>query len=289
MTNNANEGHRGRLRQKYLDFGLKKLTEAEILELLLTFGTPRRDCKRTARGMLENFGTLRDVFEADPKELAKIEGAGPNNILAVKLINDIAGLFLERRLVERSFLFNSDQIMTYLRHAMENLPREVFKVIFLDNSNAVICVEDLSEGTITAAYIDSSVLLEKAVHHRSRSVVFAHNHPGGKVVPSREDLIVTRKLVHVLHLAGKQVLEHLIVGRGGDFFSFRDQGLITIYENEIREDYKLPPRPTGGFLRASDPLTFNEIKRKKSKAPKTAAKEHEVPDRDASGAKPYKS
>ena len=256
------EGHRERLRQKYVDFGLKKLTEAEILELLLTFGTPRRDCKQTARDMLAKFGTLRDVFEADPKLLAEVNGAGPNNILAVKIINDIAGMFLERRLLERPILLGSEQIMAYLRQTMENLPREVFKVIFLDNGNVVISVDELSEGTVTAAYIHTRTFLEKAIKYNSAYMVLVHNHPSGKVIPSDDDQKLTRKLVHVAYMAEMLVLEHLIIGRGGEYFSFRDKGLISIYESEVRETYKTQPLASGGLLHDTLPVTYKDVKLK---------------------------
>ncbi len=256
------EGHRGRLRQKYLEGGLQQLTEAEILELLLTFGTPRRDCKLTARAMLARFGTLRDVFEAEAELLAQVEGAGPNNILAVKLINDIAGLFLERRLVERTMLLGSEQIMTYLRHSMENLPREVFKVIFLDNGNAVISIDEMSEGTVTAAHLHPRTFVEKAIKYNSTYMVLVHNHPSGRVVPSEDDQRLTRKLVHVAYMSEMLVLEHLIIGRGGEFFSFRDNGLISIYESEIRETYKTQPLASGGLLHESLPVTYKDVKLK---------------------------
>ncbi|UQZ87933.1 hypothetical protein C4J81_01350 [Deltaproteobacteria bacterium Smac51] len=263
------EGHRKRLRQKYIDHGISKLTDAEILELLLTFGTPRSDCKLTARAMLDKFGTLRDVFEADPKLLAEVDGAGPNNILAVKIINDIAGVFLERRLLERQFLFGSEQIMSYLRQSMENLPKEVFKVIFLDNSNVVISVDELSEGTITGAYVHTRTFLEKSVKYNSTYMVMVHNHPSGKVEPSLDDQSLTRKLVHVAYMSEMLVLDHLIIGKGGEYFSFRDKGLISLYEGEVRETYKSPPLATGGLLHESFPLTYTKVKLKSRKTRKT--------------------
>ncbi len=147
------EGHRQRLRDKFLEHGLDKLTDAEVLELLLTFGTPRRDCKITARAMLERFGSIREVFEADPVLLAQIAGAGPTNIVAIKFIHAVAGKFLEKSLKGRDYLNSPEQVIAYLRHDLESRDKEIFKLFHLDNNNAIIEVEDLSRGTVSEAHV----------------------------------------------------------------------------------------------------------------------------------------
>ncbi|MEW5724569.1 MAG: UPF0758 domain-containing protein, partial [Thermodesulfobacteriota bacterium] len=114
-------GHRGRLRDKFLNNGLEKFTDAEIIELLLAFGTPRRDCKQSARRLLQKFGSIRAVFEADRDELAQVEGVGPSNVVAIKFVNAVSGRYLEQRLVGRDYLSSSRNVFTYLRHNLENL------------------------------------------------------------------------------------------------------------------------------------------------------------------------
>ena len=253
-------GHRQRLRDKFMQDGLEKLTDSEILELLLSFGTPRKDCKLTARAMLKKYGTLRDVFEADPKGLAEVAGAGPTNIVAIKFIHAVAGKFLEQRLLGRSYIRSSAQVMEYLRHHLENLDKEVFKVIYLDSANGVIAIENLSEGSINEAYIHPREIIERGVALKAVYLIFVHNHPAGLVTPSKNDESMTRRLVHASFLVNMKVLEHLIIGPNGSYFSFRDKGLISIYEQEIQETYKLPPRPTGGLLHEEDFYAANNNK-----------------------------
>ena len=262
------EGHRGRLRDKYLEHGLEKLTEAEVLELILSFGTPRRDCKNTARAMLKEFGSIRDVFEADPELIQKIPGAGPANIVAIKFIHDIAGKYLEQRLVGKTYLSSSVQVVEYLRHDLENLDKEVFKLIHLNNNNVILNIEDLSHGSITGAYVHPREVLERAIAMRTSSLVFVHNHPSGNVRPSESDQRLTRRLVHVAYLADMMVLDHVIVGQGGEYFSFKDQGLIHLYEGEVRETYQLPPRPSGGLLHERNAVSYTPVKLR-TKAKKT--------------------
>lgn len=259
-TKDSREGHRGRLRNKYLEHGLEKLTEAEVLELILSFGTPRRDCKDTARAMLKHFGSIRDVFEADPELIQQIPGAGPANIVAIKFIHDIAGKYLEQRLVGKTYLSSSVQVFEYLRHDLENLDKEVFKLIHLNNNNVILSIEDLSQGSITGAYVHPREVLERAIALRTSSLVFVHNHPSGNVRPSESDQRLTRRLVHVAYLADITVLDHVIVGQGGDYFSFKDQGLIRLYDGEVRETYQLPPRPSGGLLHEQQLVSYTPVK-----------------------------
>ena len=256
------EGHRGRLRDKYLKYGIKKLTEDEILELLVSFGTPRKDCKLTARAMLAHFGTIREVLEAPVEELAAIPGAGPANVFAVKFVRDVSGMFLEHRLRGRDYLNSSREIYEYLRYDLEGLDKEVFKVIFMDTKNTIIDIEDVSRGSVTEALVSPREVLERAILRRAACLAFAHNHPSGNVDPSQEDLRLTRRLIHIAHIAGIMVFDHLIIGRHGEYFSFKDNGLLNLYTQEVGETYKLDPRPGGGLLHEYNPLDYNKIKLK---------------------------
>ena len=232
-----NAGHRQRLRDKFLEHGLEKLTDEEIVELLLTFGTPRRDCKQAARKLLERFGTIRGVFEAERGDLAAIDGIGQANIVAIRFINEVAGRYLEQRLIGRDYLSSSAKVFAYLRHHMENLDKEVFKVIFLDGANGIQAMEDAGAGTVGSAYVHTREIIERAMVHRAGGLVFAHNHPSGKTQPSPDDYRLTRMLVHAAFLVEMKVVDHLIVGREETYYSFRDHGHLSRYEGEVRRFY----------------------------------------------------
>ena len=93
------EGHRQRLREKFLEQGIDAFTDSEIIELLLTFGTPRSDCKDAARSALQRFKTLPAVLDAAPAELQQIKGVGPKNIFALQFIQGVARRYLRQRIV----------------------------------------------------------------------------------------------------------------------------------------------------------------------------------------------
>ena len=231
-------GHRQRLRDKFLEHGLEKFTDEEIVELLLTFGTPRRDCKQAARNLLKRFGSIRAVFEADSQDLAGTQGVGQANVVAVKFIHAAAGRYLEQRLIGREYLSSSHKVFTYLRHNLENLGKEVFKVIYLDSANGVISLEDGSRGTVNRADVHPREIIERALTLKASGMVFAHNHPTGRTAPSPDDLRLTRQLLHAAFLVQMKVIDHLIVGKGEEYFSFRDQGRLTVYENEMLTFYQ---------------------------------------------------
>ncbi len=230
-------GHRQRLRTKFTQSGLEKFTDEEIVELLLTFGTPRRDCKQSARQLLRSFKTIRQVFEANAAELAEVKGVGPNNIVAIKFIYAVAGKYLEQRLIGQDYLSSSHKVFSYLRHHLENLSKEVFKVIFLGSANGVLALEDASRGSVGGAKVHPREIIERALIHRAAGLVFVHNHPSGKTNPSAEDKRLTRHLLHAAFSVDIKVLDHLIIGKGNDYFSFRDQGQLDKYEKEIKHYY----------------------------------------------------
>ena len=229
------EGHRGRLRERFLQKGLDPFRDDEIIELLLTLGTPRRDCKGPARELLIRLGSLRRVLEAPIEELIQVPGVGPKNALALKLIHEVARKFLETRLQAATFLHGSSDVYDYLRHSMRDLDIEVFKVLYLDARHAVMHAEDLFQGTMSYNVIYLRELLRKALNYNAAAIVVAHNHPSGDPSPSTEDKNLTRDIVFSTSLIEVRLLDHVIVGED-TFYSFADRGLIEIYLREFRRN-----------------------------------------------------
>lgn len=224
-------GHRSRLREKFLASGLSGFHDYEVIELLLTLATPRKDCKTAAKAALKQFGTLQAVFEASSGELTSLPGIGPKNIFGIKLIKAVADRYLEKKVTEKPAIRNADDLYNYLSHTLRDRPRECFKVLFLDAKNRVISVKTLFEGTLTAASVYPREVIREALDHRAAALIFAHNHPSGDPAPSPEDRAITRQLIAACAVMGITVHEHIIVGDNA-YYSFADQGLI----NRMRRD-----------------------------------------------------
>ncbi len=218
-------GHRKRLRERFLAAGLAGFHDYEVIELLLTLATPRKDCKKAAKAALQRFKTLQGVLEASPGELVKVDGIGPANILGIRLIKAVADRFLKEKILTKDPVKNAREVFDYLYYNMKDKDRERFKVIYLDARNKILAAETLFEGTLTSGAVYPREVIRQALEHRAAAVIFAHNHPSGDPNPSPEDVAITRQLLFACKIVGITVHEHLVIG-DNRYFSFADQGYI---------------------------------------------------------------
>ncbi|MCI5147788.1 MAG: hypothetical protein D3923_20190, partial [Candidatus Electrothrix sp. AR3] len=162
-------GHRQRLRDKFLERGIDALSDTEVIELLLTFGTPRADCTQPARDALKKFKTLPQVLDAHPLALSKIRGIGPKNTFALQFVQGVARRYLRQRIQKKKYMTSSREVADYLIHTLRGLRHEVFMVVYLDASHAVIDSEILSEGTINVNTVYPRELIKAALAHNACS------------------------------------------------------------------------------------------------------------------------
>jgi len=226
-------GHRQRLRDKYLEKGLDIFTDAEVLELLLTFGTPRQDCKEMARNALVRFGNLAGVIEAPLQELSTLRGIGEKNAFALKFVQDVARRYLKSRLVDQKITVKgASDVVEYLWHRFAGHKREVFLVIFLNIKNAIIQMEEVFEGSLTSSAVYPREVIKMALKYDAASMIFAHNHPSGDVEPSSQDYAVTKRLFDAAQLFDMNVLDHIIIGESGRYLSLADTGFLEQVKSE---------------------------------------------------------
>ena len=219
------EGHRQRLREKFLSSGLAGFHDYEVVELLLTLGTPRKDCKETAKDALSRFKTLQGVMEASATELMDVKGVGPTNLFGVKFIKAVAERYLEKKVISSLVVNNSKALFDYLYLDMRDKNREHFKVVFLNAKNRVISIQTLFVGSLTASAVYPREVVKAALDQHAAAVIFAHNHPSGDPTPSKEDTALTRKLLFCFRMMDITVHEHLVIG-DNRYYSFADQGVI---------------------------------------------------------------
>jgi DNA repair protein RadC len=222
-------GHRERLREKFLRGGLAGFLDYEIIELLLTLGTPRQDCKGAAREALKEFKTFRGVLEASSHDLQRVPGIGPRNMLGIRLIHEVSRRFLKDRMLDRPVCHSSREVFDYLYHALRDVKTERFKVIFLDAKNQIVEEKTLFEGTVDSSAVYPREVIKDALRYEASSLIFAHNHPSGDPAPSLCDREITRDLVFAARVVQIRVLDHIIIGNNR-YFSFADQGLIDDYD-----------------------------------------------------------
>ena len=203
---------------------------------MLTFGTPRKDCKDSARIALEKFGSLPKVLEASQQELQEVQGIGAINSFALTFVQGVARRFLKDRLQKRNYLRSSREVANYLIHLMRDLKKEVFTVIFLDAAHAIIDTDIIAEGTLTTNTIYPRELIKLALQHHAAALVIAHNHPSGSLSPSTDDIRLTRHLFAACNLVNINLLDHLIIGASETTYSFADHGMMTEIRQEHQQD-----------------------------------------------------
>lgn len=217
-------GHRGRLRDRFLQGGIDALLDYEIVELLLTLGTPMKDCKSMAKEAIKKFGGLRGVLDAPREELQEIKEIGPLNSFGIKLFQAIAERYTKEQIPSK-ILFNSPKVVAeYLQKSIGREKKECFVILHLDARNKLI-KQDISVGTLNASLVHPRELFKAAIQASAAQVIIVHNHPSGDPEPSEDDLEITKRLIEAGKILDIEVTDHIIVTKE-KYFSFKEKNLI---------------------------------------------------------------
>ena len=232
MSEKDNQGHRERIREKFLKNGIDGFAEYEILELLLTYCIPRKDTKPIAKELLNKFKSLDNVFKADLDKLSAIDGLGKNSVAFLKLIGDLPSIIYKdelknKKLIEKETLkiSNKDILLKYLRNKIGYEEIEKFYVLYLSSSNEVIEFEENSVGTLDRSSVYPREIYKKIINLNAKSIILAHNHPSDNITPSKCDIDLTNEIAKGLKNFGALLIEHIIITKNS-YFSFLEEGLI---------------------------------------------------------------
>jgi len=232
MSEKDNQGHRERIREKFLNNGIDGFAEYEILELLLTYCIPRKDTKPIAKELLNKFKSLDNVFKASFDKLSAIDGLGKNTIAFLKLMGDLPSIIYKdelknKKLVDKETLkiLNKDILLKYLRNKIGYEEIEKFYVLYLSSSNEVIEFEENSVGTLDRSSVYPREIYKKIINLNAKSVILAHNHPSDNITPSKCDIELTNEIAKGLKNFGALLIEHIIITKNS-YFSFLEEGLI---------------------------------------------------------------
>lgn len=222
-------GHRERLRGRFLEEGLDCFEDHQVLELLLFQVVPRGDTNPIAHRLMDRFGSLSAVLEADPTDLASVHGVGSRAAAFLSLIPQVTRRYFQDRVKrDNPQLKSSAAVIDYVLPLMAGRPEEVFYVLCLDSHCRVLYPALISEGTVKEAHVNPRQVVEQAIRHRAASVVLAHNHPGGAAKPSTPDHRLTTLIVQLLGGMGIPVLDHVIVAND-QAYSFAKAGVLPNY------------------------------------------------------------
>lgn len=225
MEKNVHQGHRQRVKTRFLTEGLDGFEDHQVLEMLLFFSIPMKDTNELAHKMLNEFGSLAGLFEADPKDICKRCGVSENTAVLVSLIPSLSRRYFSRRWGDKPVLNSSSKAGEYAVSLFAGRTYEVFFVICLDSQNKVNYAALVHEGTINESPVYPRLIVETVLRHQAHSVILAHNHPGGSLQPSQEDMAITKKIASALEPISVQVMDHIIVA-GDKYMSFKERNLL---------------------------------------------------------------
>ncbi len=175
--------------------------------------------------LLDVFGGIRGLFDADPDRVITTPGIGPAKLASLLASRELVQRYLEDGVRRNGAITDPGVTRRYLISRLRHHEREVFACLFLDNQHRLIQYEELFYGTIDGANVHPREVVKQVLRHNAAAVILAHNHPSGVSEPSQADRRITDRLRTALALIDVRVLDHMIVG-DGEMTSFAERGLL---------------------------------------------------------------
>jgi DNA repair protein RadC len=213
-------------REKLIKHGPAALSDTELLALFLRTGVAGKNVFQLASEMLQRFRGFAGLIRANAQELSQFKGMGGTAKRAQLIgVLEMARRAMTQELQEQPVMNTPKLVKSFLQIELGALTHETFAVLFLDNQNRLLSYETMFRGSLTQTMVYPREIAKVALSVGANGVVLAHNHPSGKVEPSRSDLELTDSLRHALSLIDVHIRDHIIVAHGQSF-SMAEAGLI---------------------------------------------------------------
>lgn len=215
-----------RPRERLLEYGAQSLSDAELLAIFLRSGSRQHSAVELARQLIQHFGGLSPVFDAELGDLSQFHGIGPSKYSQLLAVKELGRRYLQQYFLQPQLeLASSAQVLDYLRYELLGEKQEVFAVLCLDNELCKLSFKKLFFGSLHQCTVSINQVLRYALKHHACQLVVAHNHPFGQAQPSPADLELTRQLQQACQLVEIVLLDHFIIAPGSSF-SFAEQRLL---------------------------------------------------------------
>lgn len=208
------QGHRQRMRERFFATSPSGFADHELLEMLLYYTNPRRDTNEIAHSLIEAFGSIEGVLDADRDRLLAVWGMGEQSALLFSLFGELSRRYLTEKMTDdtrgRQMLDTPERLARFLAPRFVGATKEIALALLLDNSMYPIDCFPVGEGTVSGVALSTRAIAERAYTKHAAAVVLAHNHPGGVAVPSSEDIHATGRIREALDLLGIPLIEHFV-------------------------------------------------------------------------------
>ena len=214
-----------RPRERLIERGAQALSDAELLAVLFGTGAHGASAVDLARNLLAEFGSLRELLNAERARALSGRGLGPARYCMLQAALEIARRHYRQRLASGPALATPQAARAFLCAQLRDRPHEVFCCLHLDSRYRLIAFDELFRGTLDGASVHPREVVKLSLQRNAAAVIVAHNHPSGVAEPSQADELITRRLKEALSLVDLRLLDHLIVG-DGQCYSFAEHGLL---------------------------------------------------------------
>lgn len=217
------DGHRQRMKERFLAEGLDNFSDIQVLELLLFYAVPRQDTNPIAHALLERFGTLAQVLETPVTELEKVKGVGHNAAVLLNLSTELGRRYQVSRMMQTRILASVEECGKYLVPRFFGRRNETVFILCLDAKCKVLGCVEVGEGSVNSAGVPVRRIVETALAYNATTVILAHNHPSGLALPSGEDVQTTHRVAAALNAVEISLADHIVVA-DDDFVSIVQSG-----------------------------------------------------------------
>ncbi len=219
---NMHAGHRLRMKKKFISQGADAFEDHTLLELMLYYIIPQKDTNEIAHKLIQKFGSFSGVFDAPVESLCEVSGITENGAVLIKLIPEIQRTYMRDKLNNVKIINGTSEAKKFFATEFANAVSEKFMMLCLDSKNKILKCSKISEGSITATEVNIRKIAQEAMSVNAVSVILAHNHPGGRAIPSAGDVRMTKAIIAALLPLDIVVWDHIIVADSKNILSMSD-------------------------------------------------------------------
>jgi len=234
---NLHAGHRQRMKDAFYKSGLKNMQPHQVLEMVLFNTIPYVDTNGIAHQLIDRFGSLSGVFDADPDELMEIPAIKPATVFLLKLIPEVSRVYYADRAGKAGRISKTEDMAKIFQNDFRGRDHEVVSLILLSSAGKVVFHDILHEGSVNAAPIYKRKIMELCLKYNATAAALAHNHPSGNIMPSSNDMKTTRSLTAALAAVDVTLQDHFIFS-DSDYMSMRKAGWLELMNEDRSERLK---------------------------------------------------
>lgn len=224
------EGHRQRLMDTVFEAGLDSLSNIQVVEFMLFYVFPRGDVNPLAHRLVDRFGDVANIIDADINELMSIEGIGKRAAKAIICLGELFNKVNDCRAQRYDYLSSTEEVCDYFEELMRFMTVENLYLVAIDHKCRVIGKKKLTSGSVKNVGITPLAIANFISSTKPGGIIIAHNHPNGYAKPSKADIDATNKVIPLIENLGVKFIEHVIVGNDG-IYGLKHETYLRVFDD----------------------------------------------------------